>query len=119
MRVPADFDGDGASDLEIYRRSTGTWLVLTSSTGFTAANFFRVPDAVYHALQNTGLAWKVNEKMLTLALEEGWIIRLSQRFTAAWQKTNKVLWREIPWLLDHGYKWADDFQRLLPPGAGH
>ena len=34
----ADFDGDGRSDLVVYRPTTGVWYVRTSSTGYSYAN---------------------------------------------------------------------------------
>jgi hypothetical protein len=33
--VPGDFDGDGQTDISIYRPGDGTWWILTSSSGFS------------------------------------------------------------------------------------
>jgi hypothetical protein len=33
MPVPADYDGDGRTDLAVLRRSTGEWFLLRSSAG--------------------------------------------------------------------------------------
>ena len=34
---PGDFDGDGTSDISVYRPSTGTWFTLKSSSNFTTS----------------------------------------------------------------------------------
>ena len=33
--VPADYDGDGVTDVAIYRPAFGHWFILNSITGFT------------------------------------------------------------------------------------
>ena len=37
--VPGDFDGDGRTDLAVYRDGEGTWYVLGSTAGFQAVQF--------------------------------------------------------------------------------
>jgi hypothetical protein len=36
--VPADYDGDGRTDLAVYRPSTGEWYIINSSTGSWAGH---------------------------------------------------------------------------------
>jgi hypothetical protein len=37
VNMPADFDGDGKTDVAVDRASTGTWSLLMSSTSFTTS----------------------------------------------------------------------------------
>jgi hypothetical protein len=39
VKSNADFDGDGESDISVFRPSTGAWYLLNSSSGFTGSQF--------------------------------------------------------------------------------
>ena len=46
MPVPRDYDGDGRTDLAIYRPSTGLWAVFNLATGTTSAYQWGMPGDV-------------------------------------------------------------------------
>ena len=40
MPVPGDYDGDGKTDVTVYRPSTGHWFILKSSTDYTLDDIY-------------------------------------------------------------------------------
>ena len=46
---PFDFDGDGKSDVSVYRPSNGVWYLLNSQTGFSAVQFGIAADKIVPA----------------------------------------------------------------------
>jgi FG-GAP-like repeat len=45
-RLRSDFDGDGKSDLSVFRPSLGNWYLNRSTTGFTVLNFGIATDSI-------------------------------------------------------------------------
>ncbi|MEO7672927.1 MAG: VCBS repeat-containing protein [Pyrinomonadaceae bacterium] len=43
-RVPADYDGDGSTDVSVYRPSTGQWFRIQSTAGFGVLNWGEPTD---------------------------------------------------------------------------
>ncbi len=49
IRAPFDFDGDGRTDISVFRPSTGDWFVNRSSAGFNAVRFGNSTDLIVPA----------------------------------------------------------------------
>jgi RHS repeat-associated protein len=75
------------------------------------AKTFNVPTRIWNAM-SAEAQWAANVKFLDRGIREGAEFIMATHPTAI--RAGSSLAREVNYLLSHGYKWADDFSKLIP-----